>query len=158
MTWPWCWRWRSARLKRQLPSQTASAACGDLLEEFNIRLARVGRWSAEWWLTTEMSALGRAYRADRTAPSAPMHVLFSSLGRNGAYAVRALRHASWYVVTAVGVMAVSVSLATSVFATVDGTLFRNFRSPHRGFEGSQYVETVGRTLGGGTATPWRVAR
>ena len=132
MTWPWGWQWRSARLARQLPAQTVSAACGDLLEEFNTRLAHGSRWSAEWWLTTEMSSLGRAYRADRTAPRASMRVLFSGLGRNGAYAVRALRHAPWYVVTVVGVVAVSVSLATAVFAIVDGTLFKPLPYPEAG--------------------------
>lgn len=132
MTWPWGWRWRSARLARQLPAQSAGATCGDLLEEFNTRLTRASRWRAEWWLTTEMSSLGRAYRADRAALRASMGVLLSGLGRNGAYAVRALRHAPWYVVTAVGVVAVSVSLATAVFAIVDGTLFKPLPYPEAG--------------------------
>jgi hypothetical protein len=132
MRWPWGWRWRSARLARQLPAQTAGAACGDLLEEFNTRVVHMGRWSAEWWLTAEMSSLGRAYRADRLAPGASMRSLFSGLGRNGAYAVRALRHAPWYAVTAVGVMAVSVSLATAVFAIVDGMLFKPLPYPEAG--------------------------
>ena len=39
-------------------------------------------------------------------------------------ALRALRSAPWYTATAVGVIALSMVLATTVFAIVDGVLFR----------------------------------
>jgi predicted lysophospholipase L1 biosynthesis ABC-type transport system permease subunit len=40
------------------------------------------------------------------------------------YAVRSLWRAPWYSATVVGVMALGMALATTVFAVVDGVLFK----------------------------------
>ncbi len=48
----------------------------------------------------------------------------SSLGTDVRFTLRALRHAPWYSATVVGVVAVTLALATTVFAVVDGVLFR----------------------------------
>ncbi|MEX2273729.1 MAG: FtsX-like permease family protein [Vicinamibacterales bacterium] len=45
------------------------------------------------------------------------------------FTLRALRHAPWYAVTIIGVTAVTLALATTVFAVVDGVLFRPLSYP-----------------------------
>jgi predicted permease len=46
-----------------------------------------------------------------------------------AFTLRALRHSPWYAGTIVGVTAVTMALATTVFAVVDGVLFRPLPFP-----------------------------
>jgi predicted permease len=97
---------------------------GDLLEDYAARRAAIGRWRAEWWLVGEMSSLRRAYRrqAGRSAVRGrrAWHVRPSDLTQ----AWRSLRRAPAYAITLAAVVAVSLALATTVFAVVDGVLFK----------------------------------
>ncbi len=56
----------------------------------------------------------------------------SSLGTDLRFTWRALRHAPWYSATVIGVVAVTLTLATTVFAVVDGVLFRPLPYPDAG--------------------------
>ena len=40
------------------------------------------------------------------------------------HAFRSLRHSPWYSATVIGVSALGIALATTVFAVVDGVLFK----------------------------------
>jgi predicted permease len=46
------------------------------------------------------------------------------------YATRTLRRTPWYAAATIGVIALSMALATTVFAVVDGVLFKPLPSPH----------------------------
>jgi hypothetical protein len=48
------------------------------------------------------------------------------------FTLRALRNAPWYAVTIVLVIAVTLALATTVFAVVDGVMFRPLPYPDAG--------------------------
>ena len=54
-----------------------------------------------------------------------------SLSTDVRFTLRTLRHAPWYSATVVGVVAVTLALATTVFAVVDGVLFRPLPSGRR---------------------------
>lgn len=58
-----------------------------------------------------------------------MRALAVGLGSGGLYAWRGLRQARWYIATVLGVVAAGISLATTVFAVVDGTLFKPLPFP-----------------------------
>jgi len=70
--------------------------------------------------------------------TAPLRSLLKTqFGSGGAggdlrYAVRSLRRAPWYSVTVIGVIALGMSLATTVFAVVDGVLFKPLPYPDAG--------------------------
>lgn len=51
------------------------------------------------------------------------------LGSDVRYAVRSLRKSPWYAATVVGVIALGMTLATTVFAVVDGVLFKPLPYP-----------------------------
>jgi hypothetical protein len=121
---PWGWHRRVRRLWRDLPPRTADVAQGDLLEEYAERHTRHGRWAAEWWLMAELSSLRRAYR--RASPRGPHPPRRRHLVLRGdlVQSLRSLRRAPWYAATVVGVIAISLALSTTVFAVVDGALFK----------------------------------
>jgi predicted permease len=123
VTTPWWWRARVRRLQRNLPARSAAAATGDLLEEYDTRRERNGRWRAERWLRSEMASLTSAYRAEGVLGVSRRWRL-PHLGGSVTHAVRSLRRSPWYVVTVVSVIAASFALDTAVFAIVDGTLFK----------------------------------
>src|SRR5579864_9770694 len=120
------WRWRSARLARQLPAQTVSAACGDLLEEFNARHALVGRCRAEWWLATEISSLGRAYRADRMSAGRSMRsrvvAFWSDLLRDVGYGFRMFRARPGLTAVALLTLALGIGANAAIFGVVDALM------------------------------------
>lgn len=56
----------------------------------------------------------------------------SRMGSDITFTLRALRHAPWYSATVIGVIGVTLALATTVFAVVDGVLFRPLPYPDAG--------------------------
>jgi putative ABC transport system permease protein len=62
--------------------------------------------------------------------------------------VRSLRHAPWYGITVLGVMALSMALAITVFAVVDGVLFKPL--PYRDVRQLVSVEASRAAVGGGS--------
>ncbi len=120
---PWWWTPRAARLAKHLPAQSAGAVLGDVLEEYADRLARHGRWRAEAWLVAELSSLRRAYRRSALGPLPRRHA-WRVRPAELTQALRALARAPWYAMTLAGVIALSLALGATVFAIVDGALFK----------------------------------
>lgn len=129
---PLCWRFIEWRLKR-LPTDVAREAAGDLLEDYQHDLGARGQWSAEWQLLRDAHSVVVAHQRDSTAAG-------TSSGRTSAasrvtdalratsldvrVAVRALGKQPWYAATLIGVVALGITLATTVIAIVDGALFK----------------------------------
>lgn len=129
MTRPWFWPRRSARLARYLPSASVGMACGDLLEEFEERYAKAGRLRAEWWLALELASVYRAYKGSAmvSRPRRPPTALLQASDLR--QAARILRRSPWYAATASGVMGLGLALGITVFAIVDGALFKPLPYP-----------------------------
>lgn len=135
MTEPWQWTRRASRLAQHLPVRTYGAVLGDLLEEYTTLRATKGRWRAEWWLAGEMSSLRRAYRRQAAMSGARGRRVWHVQPSDLTHAWRSLRRAPSYAMTLAAVVAVSLALATTVFAVVDGALFKPlpYRQPDRLF-------------------------
>jgi predicted permease len=113
----------------------ADSILGDLEEERG-RRARRSRMLATLWMAR--AALAISLRAGFTLLAARLRsrqLLRDNrgLGRDTRHAVRSLRAAPWYSVTVVGVVALSMALATTVFTIVDGVLFKPlpYRDAHQ---------------------------
>jgi predicted permease len=111
----------------------ADAIAGDL-EEQRRRRAQRSRVRAELWLWRRSFALawffGRTSMGDRLRRT--VRGAFAGPGGLGAdirYSLRALRRSPAYTLTVVAVVALGMTLATTVFAVVDGVLFRPLPYP-----------------------------
>jgi putative ABC transport system permease protein len=78
------------------------------------------------------------------------------------YAARSLRRSPWYSITVIGVMALSMALAITVFAVVDGVLFKPL--PYKDVQQLVAVEARRAEVAGGTfsvspseVTAWQTA-
>ncbi len=111
----------------------AESIAGDLEEQRRRRATR-SRVLAEMWFwrrslamflffgRTRMQAwVGRILRNAFAGPG--------GIGSDLKYSLRALRRAPWYALTVIGVIAISMTLATTVFAVVDGVLFKPLPYP-----------------------------
>ena len=161
---PWGWNRRTARLSRVLPTQSAGAILGDVLEEYADRLVRRGRWRAEVWLVGELSSLRRAYRGSALGPRIasggwrvrPLDV---------AQALRALRRSPWYAATTIAVTALGIVMMATVFSVVDGVLFRPLPYPSPDeifavsgtFEGEPAPERLVGTVSPREVNAWRAS-
>jgi len=112
----------------------ADAIAGDLREQYRRRAAR-SRVYATAWLAIAVSGL-TGYLLVRKLGDLT-RTIASALGwRRGArdlvHALRGLRKAPWYAITAGSVVALAMTLAAVVFAVVDGVLFRPvpYPAPH----------------------------
>jgi predicted permease len=124
MSAPWGWRRRSVRLARRLPPASAGAVLGDLHEEYRARIARDGRVRTEWWLLRQTWSLARAY-AHYESPRGSFWPRLRFLRANDlTQTLRSLARTPWYAATAIAVIALGTALGTSIFAIVDGTLFK----------------------------------
>lgn len=120
---------------RALPDAYRTEILDDLLDERR-RLRRAGRsrlWCSLWLIWhLALSAV-----AARRRPEAPRstdgrrreRLVFGSPFTELKHALRALRRSPWYAATIVATVALSVSLAATVFAVVDGVLFRALPYP-----------------------------
>ena len=122
-------------MTRERPSKGSllESALGDLVEEWRRRAAN-SRARAAAWLCSQAVALatyllvGHAGGAIRdTATSLRRGV--SSGERELRHAVRTLRRAPWYSLAVIGVLAAGMALAATVFAVVDGVLFKPLPYP-----------------------------
>lgn len=120
------WRWF-------IDAALADSIAGDLEEQRRCR-ARRSRVSARLWFWRRSFALAwslgsismhqwlrRVFRGGVAGPG--------GLGVDIRYSVRALRRSPVYALTVIGVVALSMTLATTVFAVVDGVLFRPLPYP-----------------------------
>ena len=118
------------RLRRILPADRVEPVLVDLFEDYSEHRQTVGRVRAALWLLRESHSLSAAYRRHRPA------VVSGSGGSNLAaavrelrQAVRALRHTPWYSAAVIAVFTLGVALSTTVFAVVDGVLFKSLPYP-----------------------------
>ncbi len=128
-------RWTAALLRWLAAPAEAETLVGDLEEAHRARVARRGVLVAT--ILTAFEALDVAFmlvrrRVRRPRPSASW--LDVKLGIGGMladlrYAARSLRSAPWYSATAISVIALGMALATTVFAVVDGVLFKPLPYP-----------------------------
>lgn len=120
------WRWFT-------DAALADAIAGDLEEQRRHRAQR-SRVAAEVWFWHRSLAvawffgrasmqgwLGRLIRGVIAGPG--------GLGADIRYSARALRRSSWYALTVIAVVVLGMTLATTVFAVVDGVLFRPLPYP-----------------------------
>jgi predicted permease len=83
------------------------------------------------WLLYHAIAIGLGLRWRRpwTRQREPRRRPVFSVAADLRYTVRALRRAPWYSSTVIGVMALGAALATTIFAVVDGVLFKPIPLP-----------------------------
>jgi putative ABC transport system permease protein len=107
----------AAGLERVAGAELAQSILGDLEEERRRRSARSRTRAAFWFWFTLAIIVGRAWFGRRRWSPGRWR-------REIVPALRSLRRTPWYAVTVTGVMALSMALAASVFAIVDGVLFK----------------------------------
>jgi len=106
-------------------------AAADLAEEFEELVGRHGIRAARRWYRRQVARsvadrLGVAAAQSGTAAAGAPRALWrlTRVRTDVAPALRSLRRAPWYSATVVAVVALALSLATTVFAVVDGVLFK----------------------------------
>jgi putative ABC transport system permease protein len=109
--------------------KTRHAVCGDLLEEYSLRHARQGRGRAEWWLASEMRSVRHAYREARPRVRPAERLRLLPPLQDWRHTLRSLRRAPWYLAATTAAIALGVGVASTVFAIVDGTLFKPLPYP-----------------------------
>jgi putative ABC transport system permease protein len=120
------WRWFT-------DAALAESIAGDL-EEQRRRRAGKSRVMAKLWFWRRTAAITLYFgRAQMQALLARVfHQKFASPGGIGSdlkFSIRALRRAPAYTTTVIGVIALGMTLATTVFAVVDGVLFKPLPYP-----------------------------
>lgn len=91
-----------------------------------------GPYARTWWLTILM--MQSVWAAVGTRLDVRRRVVVSSggggrVGSDLRFTVRAMKASSWYAMAVVGVVAVTMALATTTFAIVDGVLFKPLPYP-----------------------------
>jgi len=129
---PACWRVVEWRL-RHLSASAATEAAGDLLEDYARDRRASGRWRAEWNLLVESRSVARAFLTEaRSVRRQGARAIFTqrvaaavtATATDLRAAVRGLSRRKGYALILMGVVAVGITLATSVVAIVDGALFK----------------------------------
>src|SRR6185295_4553059 len=115
-----------ALLRALTDATAAEAIAGDLEEQRRQRAAR-SRMGAALWYWRELLAICRAAALNRVSDvfrdSSPASHIDGSRG-DLRFALRTLGTRPWYTGTVIAVVALSMTLATTVFAVVDGVLFK----------------------------------
>jgi putative ABC transport system permease protein len=128
-------RWMRAA-SRVLAPRYRSEILADLAEEReSMRAKGHGRIASAMWM---LGHLGRSAFASRVRHRVPPSGQMSprdnrggpSLGRELRQAARSLRKTPWYAGTIIAVTALSMALATTIFAIVDGVLFKPLPYPN----------------------------
>ncbi len=111
----------------------AESIAGDL-EEQRRRRAERSRIGAELWFWRRSMAIA-AFFAGTLMRTLLARIFHGSAPNAGGwnsdirYSLRSLRQSPWYAATVIGVIALGMTLATTVFAVVDGVLFRPLPYP-----------------------------
>jgi predicted permease len=111
----------------------ADSIAGDLEEQRRRRATRSRGLAAMWFWRRAVAIV--FYFANRRAQTFLARVFRPVFARSGGvsgdlvYSVRALRRAPVYTATVVGVITLAMTLATTVFAVVDGVLFKPLPYP-----------------------------
>jgi predicted permease len=119
------------RLLRALTDRAlADSIAGDLDELRRGRASRSRAAAALWfWREAIAILLHAAARRMRGAAADGAAWRPGRVGSDLRYALRSLRGSSWYAGTVIGVMALGIALAATVFAVVDGVLFKPLPYP-----------------------------
>lgn len=121
-----------AVLRRLTDDALADSIFGDLDELRHKRGSR-GRAAATLWFWREIAGIVLYASARRAVESARRAAAFrpdlARLARELRHAVRSSRAAPWYSATVVAVMALGIALAVTIFAVVDGVLFKPLPYP-----------------------------
>ena len=121
------------RLLRHLVGpDLAESILGDLEEQARLRWPRSRLRGAAWRAGQVVSIIAAAIaeRARRISPNARHRHRFGRGARvDVRIALRSLRRTPWYAATAAGVLALGISLATTVLAVVDGVLLKPLPYP-----------------------------
>ncbi|MEX2271402.1 MAG: FtsX-like permease family protein [Vicinamibacterales bacterium] len=109
----------------------ADSIAGDLHEERLRRSARGTAAGTAWYWRTALTMLTAVAAARALAGIRRLASAFNAggHGRDLRHALRSLRRAPWYAAAVIGVIALSMALATTVFAVVDGVLFKPLPYP-----------------------------
>ena len=119
------------RLARRLPPSSASAALGDLEEDYGRRLALAGRLRAGLWLIREARSLDRAYRRhDRFKPGIAEPKGRFMLGDDVRHAWRRIAGHPARTLPCIALLGLGIGLATAMFSVVDSVMFRPAPFPH----------------------------
>ena len=123
----------AAVLARVTDVRLGDAIAGDLLEERSARAARSRSRAAIWFWSASAGII--LFAATEKGRAAMRHSIvarfgFREPGREVRQSVRSLWRARWYSATVVGVIALSMALATATFAMVDGVLFKPLPIPN----------------------------
>jgi predicted permease len=123
--------WLSA-IARLVPARYRAEVVADLIEERDQLVARGrGRLWIAGWLVAHLVRSALAARVRGRRPAIGTHRPWTGMGwgRELRQAARSLRQAPWYTATIVAVTALSMALAATVFAIVDGVLFKPLPYP-----------------------------
>ena len=118
------------RLRRVLPPDRVEPVLVDLFEDYGDRRRTRGALRAAVWLVRESHSLAVAYRRHGRPVDRGRWWSLSSARRELRHAPRALRRAPWYAAAVIVVLTLGIALATTVFAVVDGVLFKPLPYPH----------------------------
>ena len=124
-------RWMLAA-SRMLAPRYRSEILADLVEERDaMRTPGRGRVATAVWMLAHLLRSAIASRlGNLNAPGEPRrNRRVPNVGRELRQAARSLRNAPWYAGTVIAVTALSMALAATVFAIVDGVLFRPLPYP-----------------------------
>jgi predicted permease len=111
-------------------SELADSVAGDLEEERSRRAARSPGLATLWlWRTTlaivMFFVVRHAAAFARSILQAALRFVGGAPARDVRRAIRSLRRTPWYSLTVIGVLAMAMALASTVFAVVDGVLFKS---------------------------------
>ena len=119
-------------LQRAVGPERASEIRGDLTEERRRRAAK-SRTAARLWYWRQSASillrLGVAGAAETTRQGLKTFLPARWIG-HVRYSARALVRTPWYAATIVGVITLTMAVATTVFAVVDGVLFKPLPYPN----------------------------
>ncbi len=133
-------------LRRLVGADFADSILGDLEEQAHRRAPR-SPISRTRWLYLQVAVViahALAHRA-REGADEIRHAGIFGISKDIRYAFRALRRTPWYAATVITVVALSMALAATVFAVVDGVLLRGLPYPR--------VDQVVAIEGGWTSRP-----
>jgi predicted permease len=124
----WLWRRIEARLRRDVPGDRVGSVLVELAEDYAERRSHLGAVRAGLWLLTEGRSLAVAYR--RRDRRQPRRHLVVEAGRD---AIRSRRRRPWSLAASVGLLALAVGIATTMFTIVDALILRPapFKDPEQ---------------------------
>lgn len=117
---PLLWRLIVRRLRQHVPGATRDAVLGDLVEDYRTDQQARGSLRAEWRVWRDAGSIARSYHVEHRG----RRFVFGGTQPPFRQTLRALRRTPWYAATVIAVLAMTTALSATVFAIVDGVLFK----------------------------------